>query len=509
MKHARPFYYIENEGFVVQHGLKEMDVLAASNITENSDADNSDTENKPFRFSRSLAKQENLPSEQALVDLASTMLDRESRDSEDSTVEAGYTYLGQFIAHEITHNGTEYPGSGKQLSEGDILQKTSPNIDLGSLYDEMNFEPGTYRLALGSTMCGYPGPLCADIPRYQQGAPQIPEARNDENTSISQLHVAMIRFHNAVASQCLGETGKCSLDEIKKIVIQHFQSVVLHDYLEKIVDPTVYKHVMQFGNQWYDPRTERTPAMPVEFAMAAFRFGHSMVRTVYPDWNEFLSPTLEGLLAETNQGGRYFTRLKSRWLLDWRRMFDFDELKPIYARRIDTQIAQKLLELPKNTLEFKKPSRNLAARTLLFGRTASLPSGQKAAEEINAILFSAKSKPSLIEILDPDNIPPPENQEACRVLNTENLKNYTPLWYYILREARVQQCGNRLGQLGSWIVMEVLYRLIIDSEYSILQEKNWKPTLPVTAVTDCREVFTFRDLLRFAGDLDPYSNVST
>ena len=36
----------------------------------------------------------------------------------------------------------------------------------------------------------------------------------------------------------------------------------------------------------------------------------------------------------------------------------------------------------------------------------------------------------------------------------------TPLWYYLLREAQLQQNGQRLGELGSRIVCETIINLI-------------------------------------------------
>ena len=67
--------------------------------------------------------------------------------------------------------------------------------------------------------------------------------------------------------------------------------------------------------------------MPVEFSVAAFRLGHSMVRPAY-NWNRrfsaalgFLEYMFEFSAAGGDLGGA--DRLVSNWLADWRRMYDF------------------------------------------------------------------------------------------------------------------------------------------------------------------------------------------
>ncbi len=71
----------------------------------------------------------------------------------------------------------------------------------------------------------------------------------------------------------------------------------------------------------------------------------------------------------------------------------------------------------------------------------------------------------------------------------------TPLWYYVLREAEVQQNGERLGEVGGRIVAEVLLGLLDGDPLSFLSvEPNWKPELPSAQ----RGQFTMADLIRFA-----------
>ena len=66
----------------------------------------------------------------------------------------------------------------------------------------------------------------------------------------------------------------------------HYQWMLRTDYLTKICEDRIVNDVFTNGRKVFevgaDPMT--LPTMPVEFSVAAFRFGHSMIRERY-DWN--------------------------------------------------------------------------------------------------------------------------------------------------------------------------------------------------------------------------------
>ena len=80
----------------------------------------------------------------------------------------------------------------------------------------------------------------------------------------------------------------------------------------------------------------------------------------------------------------------------------------------------------------------------------------------------------------------------------------TPLWYYLLAEAK-HHGGNRLGPVGGTIVAEVLVGLVRRSTDSILSVPSWKPSLPSAKPG----TFTLSDLLRFAGVLGTKTHTRT
>jgi hypothetical protein len=87
-------------------------------------------------------------------------------------------------------------------------------------------------------------------------------------------------------------------------------------------------------------------------------------------------------------------------------------------------------------------------------------------------------------------------EEATHPISAEQvdkLGTETPLWYYVLKEAQVQQNGERLGEVGGRIVAEVLLGLLDGDPLSFLSvEPNWTPELEVDGE------FTMADLIRFA-----------
>jgi hypothetical protein len=144
-----------------------------------------------------------------------------------------------------------------------------------------------FRLGEPLTMNGVPSGA-RHLPRYG-GRALIADKRNDENVIVSQLHGLFLRFHNAVAAapahSGLGFVG------VQRLVRWHYQRVVLNDYLPRAVGRETLHAVLphlESGRSILEDRPRllfyhfnNEPFIPVEFSAAAFRFGHSMVRSIY------------------------------------------------------------------------------------------------------------------------------------------------------------------------------------------------------------------------------------
>lgn len=135
-----------------------------------------------------------------------------------------------------------------------------------------------------------------DLLRTADKTALIGDKRNDENKIVSQIHALFLKFHNKVFDD-LGrfssqrEPSRFGNDhnrflEAQRIVRWCYQWIVLNDYLPKICRKDIVKQIMPSEEEWtphfkfYDAKSGQA-FMPVEFSVAAFRFGHSMVRPSY------------------------------------------------------------------------------------------------------------------------------------------------------------------------------------------------------------------------------------
>jgi len=443
----------------------------------------------------------------------------------DSQLHSGYTYLGQFIAHEITFDKTKDLPLPQPIS----ANARSPQFDLDSLYGKGPessgdlYESDSALLKIGSTSPFGPLPSRPnDLPRDPNtGKALIGDERNDENLAVAQLHVALIKFHNLVVENLRPTCPAAQLFETaREEVVRHFQWIVVHDYLRKILDTTVLDKVVEHGPNLLNVDNQAALFIPIEFSVAAFRFGHSMVRKTY-EWNYFHSKEIaskhpaaalsqlfmqtafSGTIGKTSDGAPIL-RLPSDWIIDWRRFFDFSGILedgapkykppktgPNLARKIDTFIDMDLASMQHfPQAEIPEGSRSIAARNLLRGFALGLPS----AEEVAAWIDEA-SPLTRQEIVS--------GHEDC--FNTPSLTGRTPLWYYILKEAEVKRGGNGLGSLGSRIVAETLIALIKNSRYSILDGSGWHPNIKYGRPGSATEpvIFEMVDLLHRADVVNP------
>src|SRR5262245_59149620 len=157
------------------------------------------------------------------------------------SVPAGYTYLGQFVDHDLTFDKTTV-ALGTNVPPSELEQGRSPSLDLDSLYGAGPGDPTSAKfysdgvhLKLGKTDKIGPPPLQArdgfDLPRVggsgskkKKRAANVPDHRNDENLAVAQTHLAFIRFHNRVVDSlpnALPDTQKFA--QARDIVTRHYQ----------------------------------------------------------------------------------------------------------------------------------------------------------------------------------------------------------------------------------------------------------------------------------------------
>jgi len=458
-----------------------------------------------------------------------------------------YTFFGQFVDHDITFenvsncikqgiagpNPTPIP-----LSEvsAEIVNSRSPNLDLDNVYpvwpdptnkdkvriDQVIETPGPNGHRLPKNLPGYIARsaklrLYNDLPRGPvDNSPRkdrpalIGDPRNDDNLIISQLTVAFLHAHNALV-----DWGH-DFYHARKILIQHYQWIVLNDFLCRITDPAILAEVRKDVLNSRPARPEPY-AIPLEFSAAAYRFGHSQVRDIYPHYNSITSiaqnATLATLFEQTNFSSGNAGNITADWVIDWRGFVTVDMNDPTtQPRPIDTALAAGLLSLPRAREISSTPPFNLAVRNLLRGYILGLPTGQAFAKAVAeakpqlgiAVLTPEEIKASALDVVNSQNtggpgdcLPASPNQVEVLEQGNGILLERTPLWFYILAEAYVRNGGKHLGPVGSFIVAEVLLGILLNSTYSILAVPGWTPILQGQIPGQ----FDLSDLLRFAGVL--------
>jgi hypothetical protein len=474
----------------------------------------------PFRFSRVGPKGTPLSAANT-AKLAAAMI---GPGGGVGDVPAGYTYFGQFVDHDLTMDVTEV-ALGDDVRPPDLIQARSPSLDLDSLYgagpaDPVSakfYESDGLHLKTGTTVeIGPDGAKPGhDLPRVGTGPTKkarrealIPDPRNDENLIVAQTHLAMIHFHNRVVDKLPAAVPAAQrFRRARKAVTLHYHWLIRHDFLPRIVREEVLADVFDNGRKIVEPDAEPTsvPTMPVEFSVAAFRLGHSMVRESY-DWNRRFSGTngsLDYMFQFSALGGDLGgdVSLLSNWIADWRRMHDFPAggrpglAAPNganLAMRIDTTITDPLKNLPPSTfggsgIPFDDNRRNLAFRNLTRGNMLKLASGQQMVELLKARGVNVKPL-TRTQILSGSG-----GAKLTSLTDGEKdaLVARTPLWFYILREAETS--GGRLRGVGARLVAETFHRAIEGSRFSLLRNPNFQPKHGRDPAT-----FEMTDLLFFA-----------
>jgi Animal haem peroxidase len=401
---------------------------------------------------------------------------------DNPTMTAGSTFVGQFTDHDITFDQTSQLGQTAN-------PLTSPNsrtraLDLDSVFGGgPAIRPDLYvpnpdgsvgpALKLGS------GGVHEDVPRVPTGdgsySALLGDPRNDENVIIAGLHSAHVLFYNRV----LTELANFSLRPFpaardadpehfyvryliaRQVTLWHYQWLLVHEHLPQIAGPDVVSDVLDRGNRFYRP-PPGDAFLPIEFGAAAYRFGHSMVRPSYranftsgtgdsanpaadpffalvfdatqPAFNGPVTGDRDDLLGGYPAARRY---------VGWQTFFDLGDGQVKNNKKIDPTISSVLFTLPIPAIapHTQKAPAVLPQRNLLRQLTWGLPSGQAVARAMGVVPLAAADLADIGGVYRP-------------------FATSTPLWYYILAEAKIAADGLHLGPVGGRIVTETLIGLL-------------------------------------------------
>jgi len=391
----------------------------------------------------------------------------------DAEGAAGWPFLGQFVAHDITADRS--PLTHRAELAG-IRNARSPRANLECVYGEgpggnpfMYDRDDPAKLLLGSDDAGRP----LDLPRNRQGVALVGDPRNDVHLLMNQLHVAMLHLHNGLVDRLRAEGVPAGdlFDRARQAATWHYQWVLLRDFLPRVVGAELAGELLSGAPRHYRP-APGAAWIPLEFADAAYRYGHGQVRARYRvNGDADPVPLFPDLLG--------FRQVPAARTVDWWWLFDLPGHPPAQrAKRIDGRLARYLIRLPQ-ALTGAAPGDDygsLAVRDLQRGQGVGLPSGEAVARHLG------------VEPLAAEEVG----------LAGGGWRQETPLWFYVLKEAQHRGGGERLGPVGGRIVGEVLVGIVdADGESYRAVDPAWRPTLPAAGARGPGG-FGMADLLVFA-----------
>jgi hypothetical protein len=453
---------------------------------------------------------------------------------DNPTMTAGSTFVGQFIDHDITFDQTSQLGVPQNPVSSPNTR--TPALDLDSVFGGgPAMRPDLYvanpdgsvgpQLKIGS------GGVHEDVPRVANGdgsySALLGDPRNDETVIVAGLHCAHILFYNRV----LDDFGEFDLRRLpaaddadlsnayarfliaRQVTLWHYQWLLVNEHLPQIAGQAIVDDVLRNGNRFYNPPA-RDAFMPIEFGAAAYRFGHSMVRPSYRA--NFTSGTGDSpnpaaapffaLVFDSTQANFSGPITQDRddllggfpaprRYIGWQTFFDLGDGQVKNNKKVDTTISSVLFTLPLPAIapHTQTSPTVLPQRNLLRQLTWGLPSGQAVAGAMGVPALTSA------DLADIGGLYPP-------------FAASTPLWYYILAEAKVAAGGLNLGPVGGRIVAETLIGLLRTDRTSYLSvHPRFKPFLGTDLVLGSNQDptitgnrgYTRAHFLHYAGVLDP------
>ena len=386
-------------------------------------------------------------------------------------IPAGYTYICQFIAHDIIADSHFHIGG----------RHTSALLNLDSMYGNdgsgdpirsieahyFDSESGRFLTQTHDVHRVPPG----TIENAPWATAWMPEQRNDENAIVLQLHSLFQSLHNAFisalpATQTDSALPATQTDIAERIItarrytVAVFHHVVINDLLPKLVLADCHEYFFnKLGPFYYDTSRPYTE-VPAEFKLASFRFGHSMLRPRYHLKTEHSqSFSLDEIMRRPP-----FDPLEEAHVIDWSALF-FDPLEneglQQIASPIDLFITSDMATVPHPTNP--RAGRNIAQLNLLAGIKLGLNSAESI---LRAITTEPHFKPFAEHFQQRLNhrklmltSPGQETDFIYALLAVLQEQQRTPLWLYTLQENLTDYPDNnqyKLGLVASAINCDVL-----------------------------------------------------
>jgi hypothetical protein len=420
------------------------------------------------------------------------------RLEENTHIPAGYTYLLQFVAHDLVETTVPFWAAAEAGVPSRNMRDATLRLD--SLYGggptacPIAFEPAGYMVdyrtrlrlgkvadaaALGPTVPGCPYRDLGRLTQYEAGPPSnvgnpsqvyVADERSDDNTLLSQVVVLFSIMHNAIAAKLAPLGAQASFSHACTAVLAMYHAIIRHDLMQKLLLDDVYQTLRDRPADSKDWLWDGQ-GVPLEFTHGAFRVGHAMVRPFY-QFNTANKFDVGQVLGGPVVGDPVRDPLPSMWIVEWQRFFEFGGIKPNYSL--------KLAMHQHRPLDFIGDFQPVAAGSPDHLTMRDWLSAANARTwRLDKLLDAAKRHYPGLAPMDGAAITNWLNELAKTSLGTDAakatikaniplLETDLPLPLYILLEAERDPInGAHLGALGSIIVGETIFRCLTAAEASV------------------------------------------
>lgn len=443
---------------------------------------------------------------------------RGSRDNGSANgLPAGYSYLAQLVIHDLTFTRSLRPIGIAESTE--LANKRSPRLDLDCIYgdgwqiDAPLFTRSAdaangrclFRLGTAKPTLMHAAPPASDFARIvesdgnggsRQFDPLIADTRNDIHLILSQLTLLFMRLHNRVAELALA--GRLShpagahapdhaFEIARQFVVLTYRNIVFHDLLPRLLHKGIYARCLgravplrtdRPGSDFSRTDDRLSDQMPYEFAFGAARAGHALTRNVYRMNDAHPRAPIRRLAQFSALSADPTLPVPADWVVDWEHFFDISHVPAQRARPLTPFYCPDFVDR-KFQVQFDVddgPALGGQKFSLsfldLYRSYGTLPSGQACAASLAVTM--PEVKPLSGDAMLPagrnhgqDDFQARALDDVLRAKDHEAFLTDTPLSYYILQEALVDNDGSHLGPLGSYIVAETTVRAL---ERSHLEE---------------------------------------
>ena len=452
-------------------------------------------------------------------------------------IPSGYTYLLQFIAHDLVDTTVPFWAAAEAGVPSRNMRDEALALDTlyggGPTVCPIAFEPNgamvDYRteLRLGqvgdaahlpdtSARCPFRDLARLKLkpvppPRNLDDASQVfvADVRSDDNTLLSQLVVLFSIVHNAIARKLTKRDGpQAAFANAYVATLVMYHAIIRQDVLKRLLDGRVYD-ILNARPASSTDWLWRGEGIPFEFSHGAFRVGHAMVRPFY-QFNTGNTFSIADTLGGPVLGDPVRDPLPSIWIVEWSRFFEMGDVLPNYSLKL--AIHQQLsLDFPDmftpvaaNTPKHMTLRDWLSAANARLLRLEPLIEAAKAHYPALTFLDGAAIEAWLTALIQASG--GPDTAKATVQQNLSLLKSDLPLPLYIILESQLDPAiaGAHMGPLGSVVTGETIFRRLAEEEEKLSGRIPAAQQALGADWDNIRNVVSMPDLVRLAaawGDL--------